>query len=122
MNKTTVDFHSASKLLIDSVKKTILVRVSDIVVFRFVPQHRCWFVMLNDGSEHRLKKNDTAKTILEVSASFLRLNQNVIANQDYVSSIENKTLKCAFVEPFQDLDIVVSRNAFREVRERLRSI
>lgn len=111
-----------TKILIDSVTRSIMVSISEIVVFRFSPQDRCWHVMLNDGTEHKLKKSDTAKRIMEVSRRFIRLNQNVIANQEYVSSIENKTLKCLFVKPFQDLDIVVSRSAYKEVRENMRSI
>lgn len=48
-----------------------------------------------------------------------QVRQDCIINLDYLISIENTSLRCVFVPPFDKEDIVVSRRCYKAVKEQL---
>lgn len=89
----------------------------DILLFFF--QENNWHVMLNDQSTHLLRVHITAKRILSISSCFLQVRQDYIINLDYLIFIENKTLRCIFRSPYENIEVVVSRRYYVHVREKL---
>lgn len=49
----------------------------------------------------------------------MQVRQDCIINLDYLVSIENYTLRCIFMPPFDQEEIIVSRRCYKTVKERL---
>lgn len=110
------------KFALQTVKGLRLLRSSEILYFQFLDDSRCWQMTLTDLSVHKLRVSTTAKDLLNISISFIQISQDCILNIDYISSIENKTLRCALYPPFNHLDICASRRFYSKVKEALEII
>lgn len=76
-------------------------------------------VTLTNMEQHRLRMTIKAKEILNLSQSFVRINSNCILNIEYLSSIENNTLRCVLYSPFEHLELTASRRHFSKIKEML---
>lgn len=104
------------KIAIQGVSQTILVYVSDIVCVFFSKENHCWDILLSDNTRHPLKKNITSKSLLTLSKSLIQISPDCILNTRYLVSIENQTLLCLLVPPFQNLHLTISRRAYSKIR------
>lgn len=127
-NGTSVNFEhsmqqltgSGCKFAVQTVSSLLLLRHSEILYFQYSNENRCWQMVLTNMEQHRLRLSTKAKDILSLSPSFVRVNTNCILNIDYLSSVENNTLRCVFYAPFNHLNILVSRRHYSEIKEALK--
>lgn len=111
-----------SRFAIQTISGLTLVRREEILLFRFLKDQRCWQMELTDRKYHKLRMSTTAKELLGISATLVQISQDCIVNISFLTSIENKTLKCVFYHPFADVELVVSSRYYRKLRERLEII
>ena len=100
----------------DIVKKT------DIVMFKYNSSARIWQVLNNNNKQYKLKANLKAKEILNLKSTFVQVSQNCIINLDYVSSIENKSMRFILASPFDNIEIIASRTYFSKLKDCLSTL
>lgn len=105
------------KFALQTITSLLLLRCSEILYFRYLDDVRCWLVTLTNTEYHRLRMTIKAKDILSLSQSFIRINSNCILNIEYLSSIENNTLRCVLYAPFSHLEIIASRRYYSKIKE-----
>lgn len=100
------------------------VNKSEIVFFRYakksVSSKERWEVMLCSSETLQLKINTTSKDIFKLidNSNFIQLCQKHIINLKFLKSIETKTRRCLLHEPFEAMEIMISRNCLNAVKER----
>ncbi len=107
------------KLGIQTISGLKFIRPQEVLYFQYSDQSHLWEMILTCNARHKLKKNTTADDILSISTSFLQARQDIILNIEYLSFLENKTLRCMFYPPFTQLDICLSRKYYKQIREAL---
>lgn len=107
------------KFALQTMTSLLLLRRSEILYFRYLDDIRCWQVTLTNMEHHRIRMTIKAKEILNLSQSFIRINSNCILNIEYLSSIENNTLRCVLYAPFSHLEIMASRRYYSKIKEGL---
>ena len=107
------------KFALQTMTSLLLLRCTEILLFRYLDDTRCWQVTLTNMEQHRLRMTIKAKEILNLSQSFVRINSNCILNIEYLSSIENNTLRCVLYSPFEHLELTASRRHFSKIKEML---
>lgn len=105
------------KFALQTMTGLLLLRSSEILYFQFIENTRCWQMTRTDMSVHKLRLSTTAKDLLSISISFVQICQNCILNIEYVSSIENKTLRCILYPPFNQLNLCASRRCYSKIKE-----
>lgn len=110
---------SEQRFTLQSLTGLLILHHSQVVCFRYIDHLRCWQVMLTDRESHRLRTTTRSHDIMGANPNFIQVNSQCIINVEYLSSIENKTFRCCFYPPFDDLDICVSRHYFTELRNKL---
>lgn len=105
------------KFALQTITSLLLLRCSEILYFRYLDDARCWQATLTNMECHRLRMTIKAKNILSLSQSFIRINSNCILNIEYLSSIENNTLRCVLYAPFSHLEIIASRRHYSKIKE-----
>ena len=108
-----------NKFAIQTITGLLLIRRKDVLYFQFLSDMHCWQMILTDHSRYKLRNSTTAKELLQISSLFLQTGQDCILNIDYLMSIENKTLRCILLPPYQDLNIIVSRRYFSKIKDAL---
>ena len=104
---------------IQTVDGLLLVNPGDVFSFTFSDVSKLWLLKMVNGTEHKLKKQTTARQILAISESFVQVRQDTIINLDFLMGIENYTLRCIFAPPFDREDVQVSRRCYKGVRDKL---
>lgn len=104
------------KFALHTFNKLLLLCKSDVVLFKYSNEHRCWHITLTSLSIYKLKLSTTAKEILNINNCFIQISQNCILNIDYLASIENKTLQCTLCDPFNEIKIFASRRYFSKIK------
>lgn len=107
------------KFALQTMTSLLLLRCSEILYFCYLDDLRCWQVILTSMEHHRLRMTIKAKDILNLSQTFVRINPNCILNTEYLSSIENNTLRCILYTPFNNLDLTASRRHYSKIKEML---
>jgi len=110
------------KFAIHTLTGLLLLKRSDILCFQYIANSRCWQMTLTDLSTYKLRLNTTAKDLLNLSISFIQVNQECILNIDYLMSIENKTFRCVLQPPFLELELFASRRYYTKIKEALEII
>lgn len=103
-----------------TISGLMLLEELDIVLFQF--QDNNWQMILTDRSVHILRPHTTSEKLLSISQRFIKVRQECIINLDYLVFIENKTLRCIFRPPFDDIEIIISRRCYAQMREILQLI
>ena len=60
--------------------------------------------------------------ILALDKSFVKVNSDTILNIDYLSYVENGSLRCVLVPPYDSVSIVASRRHFSDLRDALTTL
>lgn len=108
------------KFAVQTVNNLLLLRDSEILYFQYSNENRCWNMTLTNMKQHRLRLSTKARDILNLHSSFIRINTDCILNIDYLSSIENSTLRCILYAPFNDLELIASRRHYSKIKEALK--
>lgn len=108
------------KFAVQTVNNLLLLRDSEILYFQYSNENRCWNMILTNMKQHRLKLSTKARDILNLHSSFIRINTDCILNIDYLSSIENSTLRCSLYAPFNNLELTASRRHYSKIKETLK--
>lgn len=125
--KNPIDFDQAMRQLlsndckfaVQTISKLLLLRRSEILCFQYTDENRCWQMTLTNLEQYRLRLSTKAKDILNFCPSFIRVNTDCILNIDYLSSVENNTLRCILYAPFSHLEISASRRHYSKIKEAL---
>ena len=107
------------KFAVQTISRLLLLRRSEILFFQYSDETRCWQMTLTNMEQYRLRLSTKAKDILNFCPSFIRVNTNYILNIDYLSSVENNTLRCILYAPFNHLEISASRRHYSKIKEAL---
>jgi len=107
------------KFALQAISGLLLLRASEVLCFQYIDSMRSWQITMTDFSVHKLRTGIIAKDLLSFTPSFMQINQECILNADYISSIENKTLKCVLYPPFNNLNIHASRRYYSKLKEQL---
>ena len=110
---------SSGRFAIQTVNSLMFLRPSDVLYFEYSGIRRCWSVVLSDLKGHRLRMSIKARDILVLSKSFVKVNSDTILNIDYLSYVENGSLRCVLVPPYDSISIVASRRHFSDLRDAL---
>lgn len=110
---------SSGRFAIQTVNSLMFLRPSDVLYFEYSGIRRCWSVVLSDFKSHRLRMSIKARDILVLSKSFVKVNSDTILNIDYLSYVENGSLRCVLVPPYDSISIVASRRHFSDLRDAL---
>ena len=116
---TSMQSVTSKRTAIQTVSKLLLVKAEDVFACNFDEECHLWNMRMVDGTEYKLKKQTTAKSVLSLSPSLVQVRQDCIINLDYLISIENYTLRCIFSPPFDQENITVSRRCYKAVKEKL---
>ncbi|HJH66515.1 MAG TPA: LytTR family DNA-binding domain-containing protein [Bacteroides mediterraneensis] len=108
------------KFAVQTVNNLLLLRDSEILYFQYSNETRCWNMTLTNMKQHRLRLSTKARDILNLHSSFIRINTDCILNIDYLSSIENSTLRCNLYAPFNNLELTASRRHYSKIKEALK--
>lgn len=107
------------KFAVQTISRLLLLRRSEILYFQYSEDIRCWQMTLTNMEQYRLRLSTKAKDILNFCPSFIRVNTDCILNIDYLSSVENNTLRCILYAPFSHLEISASRRHYSKIKEAL---
>ena len=107
------------KFAVQTISRLLLLRRSEILYFQYSEDPRCWQMTLTNMEQYRLRLSTKAKDILNFCPSFIRVNTDCILNIDYLSSVENNTLRCILYAPFSHLEISASRRHYSKIKEAL---
>ena len=110
---------SSGRFAIQTVNSLMFLRPSDVLYFEYSGIRRCWSVVLSDLKSHLLRMSIKARDILVLSKSFVKVNSDTILNIDYLSYVENGSLRCVLVPPYDSISIVASRRHFSDLRDAL---
>lgn len=110
---------TSKRTAIQTISGLLMVKPEDIFCCIYDEDTHFWNLKMTNGLLHKLKKQTTSKSILSISSSLAQVRQDCIINLDYLISIENSSLRCMFVPPFDNEDIVVSRRCYKAVKEQL---
>ena len=98
-----------------------LLRLEQILCFEYIKDRKLWEVSLNDGSNFQLKRNTNADDILNYSLKFIRINQQIIINLDYLNKIEGNLCRLSASVSIAD-KLTISRSYMRILLERVEVI
>ena len=107
------------KFAVQTISRLLLLRRSEILYFQYSEDTRCLQMTLTNMEQYRLRLSTKAKDILNFCPSFIRVNTDCILNIDYLSSVENNTLRCILYAPFSHLEISASRRHYSKIKEAL---
>lgn len=107
------------KFAVQTISRLLLLRRSEILYFQYSEDTSCWQMTLTNMEQYRLRLSTKAKDILNFCPSFIRVNTDCILNIDYLSSVENNTLRCILYAPFSHLEISASRRHYSKIKEAL---
>lgn len=114
--------NSDGRFAVQTVNRLLLLRWSEILMFQYQDDTRCWQMTLTNLEHHRLRLSTKASDILSMSPSFIRINTDCILNFDYLSSVENNTFRCILCPPFEQIEVTASRRHFGKIRELLQML
>lgn len=115
----TLEGIQSKQAAVQTVSGLLMVRTEEMFGCFYDEDSHLWHLRMTNGTEHKLRKQTTAKMVMAISPSFVQVRQDCIINLDYLVSIENYTLRCIFMPPFDQEEIIVSRRCYKAVKERL---
>ncbi|MEF9985774.1 MAG: response regulator transcription factor [Bacteroidales bacterium] len=107
------------KFAVQTLTGLLLVKQNEVFCFQYQPELRCWQIVLATAIKHKLRTTTKAGELLKLSNTFAQITPTCILNLEYLATIENGSLKCILLPPFQDLDFTISRRCYSKLKERL---
>lgn len=125
--ENTTGFEQALHFLLEENRKVVLQTVSGLSFFKkeemlyFEYTGNSWHVTMTNGTKHRLRIGTKSRDITKISSSFLQISPEYIINLNHVASIENKSLRCIFYPPFNEIasEIYISRRNYAKIKSLL---
>ena len=96
---------------------------NEILLFRSVSSHSLkrpyWEAFMIDHTLIKLRNRVTAEKIIKRLSqdSFFQISQSYIINRAYLGGIRFKTNVCTLVEPFDKIELIISRDQLIKMRE-----
>ena len=110
-------------LAVQTPSGLMMVSCEKIILFQYTKDQRCWQMMhVEENKMYKLRMSTTAKELLSINKFFVQISQDCIINLNYLSSIENRTLRCSFLPPNQHVERIVSQRYFKKIKEMLEII
>ena len=98
----------------------MVVNYEKIILFQYVKEERCWQMLHAETNKmYKLRMSTTAKGLLSFNKAFIQISQDCIVNLNYLTHIENRTLKCSFIHPHQKIERMASQRYYKKIKERL---
>ena len=117
-NKLKKLINHNNRFAIQAITRVQMVKYDDVLLFDFTKNKRNWNIVFTTGKRITLRATITSKEILSITQSFVRVNQQCIINIKHLASIENKSLKCVFYSPFENIEeVTVKPKYYRQIRE-----
>jgi len=108
---------------IQTLSGLMLLSHEKILLFQYTKDQRCWQMMHTDNYKlHKLRMSTTARELLAINKAFLQISQDCIVNMHYLSSIENRTLRCKFCYPHHEIERTASQRYYKKMKETLEII
>jgi len=108
-------------IAIQSVKGLMLVCIKKILLFQFSKEQRCWQMMHTDDYKlHKMRTNASATDLLALNKTFLQISKDCIVNMQYLTSIENGTLRCILCYPHHEIKLIATKRFYKKIRETVR--
>lgn len=99
-----------------------LINVGDAVCFRFSKEGGRWAVTTSRRLEYEMKSRTGAADILALSDRYVQTSKDCIINSEYLSSVENGTMRCRLCPPYNDIEIYASRRYLSKLRSLIQTI
>lgn len=110
---------NAKILAIQTITGIAFVDANMIVGARFDAGDKCWVLYMTDKNEFKLRSSTNADGILKLKSTLVLVNKSDILNFEYICSIENKSLRCILLPPYEDTEIYASRRCYAKLKEQL---
>ena len=105
---------------VQTVMGVMIVNIEQILMFQYSKEQNCWQLMhIDDYRLHNLRMQTTSKELLAINKMFFQISKDCIVNMKYISTIENKTMRCVFCYPHDHIERTVSQRCFKKIREAL---
>lgn len=111
--------NSEQRFCLQGLTSMLVLHHSQVVLFQYIEELRCWQVMLTDHSIHRLRTTTKAPSITSLSQNFKQVNSQFIVNIEYLACIENHTQQCLLYPPFNNINIKVSRHYLNQLKKEI---
>ena len=112
--------HDKNVFSLYTITGLMMVICKRVLLFDYSKEDRCWQMLLTDNSKpQKLRQSTIANELLSFNKAFVQISQDCIVNMNYLSSIENGTLRCRFHPPHEMIERTVSKRYFQKIRERL---
>lgn len=106
-----------SRFAIQTITGVIMVKYDEVLLFEFPKNDRNWTIHFTNGKILTLRTTVSSKDILSITPNFRQINQNCIINLTHLASIENKTLKCKFYPPHDDITHFIKPKYYKTLKE-----
>lgn len=103
-----------------TVKGLLVLPCREIILFRF--RDSAWQAMQADRTVHTLCTHISADQLLDIGTTFLQIRRDCIINADYLTFIENNSLRCVLSSPYRDIELFASRRYYAHIQQQLRVI
>ena len=114
-------FQNQRKFMVATATGYQILHLDQIVCFEYIKERKLWEVTLLDESTHQLKRNTNADDILQYSLRFIRINQQIVINVDYLRKIEDNLCRISVSVAISD-KLTISRNYMKSLLERVEVI
>lgn len=121
-----IDFEQSIRKFLSINKKFGIYTSKGVLLFNqydilyFFKENRNWKIFTRNQNIYNLKSTTNSEDILLLSNSFFQISQKHIINIDYLYFIENNSLKCKFQDPFNQLDLPVTRRYYPKLKKALK--
>lgn len=115
-------FQHDGKFAVQTISRLLLLRISEILCFKYMEDQRSWSIVLTNNEQHRLRSSAKAEDILGMGKNLIRIHSNCILNIDYLASVENKTLRCQLYPPFDEMELYASRRYYSKIKEAIQML
>ena len=98
----------------------MLTGIDKILLFQYDKEQNSWTMMHIDNYKlYKLRKGTSAEELLLFNKMFIQISKDCIINLQYLTSIENKTLRCLFCYPHDHIERTASQRFYKRIREAL---
>jgi two-component system LytT family response regulator len=98
-----------------------VLRSEEISYFEYIKERKQWAAVLTNKSILHLKRNTKADDILLYSLKFVRINQQMIVNIDYLQKIEGNLCRLSISNENEER-LIISRSYLKALQERVEVI
>lgn len=107
------------KIAIQSVTGLVIVDKKNIYGAQYAKKTKCWTLFMCDKKEYKLRTSVDGSDIAGISQNIVQINPSTILNLDYLLSVENITLRCKLLPPYEEWEVYISRRCYSKLKDKL---